>query len=207
VARDVTVLGRYRMAALAGAQAGRRSDGAFAMAIRPHTTDRGALLFSYDFAKFEPGSGSTGVSDSLSDRMSIDGLLLLPAGFEVYGRGSVTRQPGPVPESRQRGTLFQGRLQRLLFNRLDLAGELRRITESVHDPGRTVYAAELGVRLAPDLRLGLGLSSGAFAMPGSVLQTTASRGGAYLVLSSTLARLFDLMPGSSRAPTTASGAR
>jgi hypothetical protein len=44
-------------------------------------------------------------------------------------------------------------------------------------------------------------------MPGSVLQTTASRGGAYLVLSSTLARLFDLMPGSSRAPTTASGAR
>ena len=91
--------------------------------------------------------------------------------------------------------MYQGRLQRVLFGRFDLAGETRRIKESLTDPGRTVYAAEWGTRLSSDLRIGVGYGSGAFAVAGSVLRASALRGGVYVIVSSTLSQLFDLMPG------------
>jgi hypothetical protein len=106
-----------------------------------------------------------------------------------------------IPDSsggRSTAELLQTRLQRSLTARFDIAGEARTIRESLAEPFHYVAAEELGVWLTRDLRVGFGHSSGGFMNPGSLLNSTASRGGYYLLISSRLSAMFDLMGNSGR---------
>jgi len=91
------------------------------------------------------------------------------------------------------GTFVQSRLQKSLSRRFDIAGEARWVREFVHAPGALIPAVEWGTWVTRDLRIGLGYSPRGFANPGSLLNSTAARGGAYLVISSKLSAIFDLM--------------
>jgi hypothetical protein len=196
VAPALTTLARYRVSGLSDSGSiGRIADGELALSVRPGMSDFGALLFSYNFAEHQGLGSLVGDARPRTDRLSMDGLLQLPAQVELYGRLSAGRQPTDIPQVRETGYLAQGRIQRPLFWRFDAAGETRWIRESERDRGRTLFGLEWGTWVTPDLRVAAGWSSGPFAMPGSVLGTTASRGGSYLVISSTLSSLFELMPG------------
>jgi hypothetical protein len=133
-----------------------------------------------------------------TDRLSADGLIQIGHGFEFYSRVAEARTSGLYGGSRL-GTYLQGRLQKSLSHRFDVAGEARWIRESVIAKGALITGAEWGTWLTRDLRIGLGYSSRGFANPGALLNSTAARGGPYVVLSSKLSGIFDLMGGSGKA--------
>lgn len=80
-----------------------------------------------------------------------------------------------------------------MTRRLDIAAKVRFVKEAALGPRQTIGAVEFGAWLSRDFRVGVGYSSHGFSNPGSLLNSTASRGGTYLVLSSRLSSLFDLM--------------
>jgi hypothetical protein len=88
---------------------------------------------------------------------------------------------------------LQGRLQKSLTKRFDIAGEARWIKESNLTSGALVAGVEWGTWVTRDLPVGLGYSPSGFANPGALLNSTAARGGAYLVVSSRLSSIFELM--------------
>ena len=101
-----------------------------------------------------------------------------------------------IPDSnggRRSAALMQARIQQALTRRFDVALESRAIRESLAEPFRSVTAGEAGIWLSRDFRVGLGYSNRGYSNPGSLLNATASRGGYYLVLSSRLSAIFDLM--------------
>ena len=168
--------------------------------MQPKKSDRVAVLFSYEFGN---GNGTTtaGVTDPAlvttpgrTDRLSADGLIQVGHGFEFYSRIAEARTSSFYGESRL-GTYLQGRLQKSLSHRFDIAGEARWIRESVIAKGVLITGAEWGTWLTRDFRIGLGYSSRGFANPGALLNSTAARGGPYVVLSSQLSSIFDLMGG------------
>jgi len=213
-----SALARYRVSNNAAGTIGKINDGQLALAVRPKNSDRIALLFSYDFGNANPavstmstssttasslmnsGDGvrpSTAITLGRTDRLSVDGLIDMGHGLEFYSRLATARTPGLYGGSRL-GTYLQGRLQKSLFHRFDIAGEARWIRESVMVRGALVTGVEWGTWLTQDFRIGLGYSSRGFANPGALLNSTAARGGPYIVISSRLSSIFDLMGGSSK---------
>jgi len=122
----------------------------------------------------------------------VDGLIELGHGVEFYSRLSTARI-SDFGGGYRFGTFVQSRLQKSLSRRFDIAGEARWIRESVDAPGNLIPGVEWGTWATRDLRIGLGYSPRGFANPGSLLNSTAARGGAYLVISSKLSGIFDLM--------------
>src|SRR4029450_13933471 len=102
------------------------------------------------------------------------------------------------PSGTARRPFPQVRFQQSLFRRFDIAGEARWIRESANVPGALVAGAEFGSWLTRDFRIGLGYSAQGFANPGALLNSTAARGGVYLVISSRLSSIFDLIGESSQ---------
>jgi len=96
------------------------------------------------------------------------------------------------------GTYLQGRLQKSLTHRFDIAGEARWVQESKMVRGALIIGLEWGTWLTRDFRVGLGYSPSGFANPGALLNSTAARGGLYMVISSRLSGIFDLMGGSEK---------
>jgi hypothetical protein len=177
------------------------------MAVRPKKSDRVAMLFSYDFGNGYAANAlmsTTGATLPVSpattgrtDRLSADGLIQIAHGFEFYSRVAEARTPDLYGGSRL-GTYLQGRLQKSLSRRFDIAGEARWIRESMIVRGALIMGAEWGTSITRDFRVGLGYSSRGFANPGALLNSTAARGGPYVVISSKLSSIFDLMGGSSK---------
>jgi hypothetical protein len=179
-----SAMARYRVANGAAHMAdasGNIHDGQVAMAVRPKKSDRVAMLFSYDF-----GNG-----------YAADGLIQIAHGFEFYSRVAEARTPDLYGGSRL-GTYLQGRLQKSLSRRFDIAGEARWIRESMIVRGALIMGAEWGTSITRNFRVGLGYSSRGFANPGALLNSTAARGGPYVVISSKLSSIFDLMGGSGK---------
>ena len=189
---DISMLARYRLADIATTGRGRLSDGQVAVAVRPRQSDRVALLLSYEQGRSR-GAELLGVSTGRTDQLSMDGYLLVRRGLESYTRLSALRVPTGGDDSRGNATFFQTRLQQRVTSRFDIAGEIRLVKEVSQPQWHDIVAAEIGAWLSRDLRVGVGYSSRGFANPGSLLDATASRGGTYLVLSSRLSALFDLM--------------
>jgi uncharacterized repeat protein (TIGR01451 family) len=185
------VLARYRMSDLHTGTATRLNDGQVALSVRPKQSDRVALLFSYDYGSARNVTTLL-FANPRTDRLSMDGLLELGHGVEFYSRLSMARV-NEVTGGYRLGTFVQSRLQKSLSRRFDIAGEARWIRESVHAPAAWIPGVEWGTWITRDLRIGLGYSPRGFANPGSLLNSTAARGGAYLVISSKLAGIFDLM--------------
>jgi hypothetical protein len=185
------VLARYRMSDLHTGAATRFNDGQLALSVRPKQSDRVALLFSYDYGSARNVT-TVRFANPRTDRLSMDGLLGLGRGVEFYSRLSMARV-SEVAGGYRLGTFVQSRLQKSLSRRFDIAGEARWIRESAHAPATWIPGVEWGTWVTRDLRIGLGYSPRGFANPGSLLNSTAARGGAYLVISSKLAGIFDLM--------------
>lgn len=194
---DISVLARYRLAEVATAGTGRVSDGQVAVAVRPRQSDRVALLFSYDRGTSR-GTGAFALRPGRTDELSMDGYVLLRPGLESYTRWAAVRLPSTGGESRRHATFFQTRLQQRVTRRFDIAAEVRLVKEAALAPRQTIGAVEFGAWVSRDVRVGIGYSSHGFSNPGSLLNSTASRGGTYLVISSRLSSLFDLMGGARR---------
>jgi len=196
---STSALARYRISNFgAGTATSRLNDGQLALSVRPRKSDRVALLFSYDFGAVRPTMLTPGQThQGRTDRVSADGLVDLGHGLNFYSRAAKSLVPG-FSEGRRHATFFQGRLQQSLFRRFDIAGEARWIRESANVPGALVTGAEFGTWLTRDFRIGLGYSAQGFANPGALLNSTAARGGLYLVISSRLSSIFDLMGESSK---------
>jgi hypothetical protein len=186
------VLTRYRISDLHAGSATRFNDAQLALSVRPKQSDRVALLFSYDYGSARNVTPLSFAANPRTDRLSIDGLIELGHGFESYSRLSMARV-SEVAAGYRLGTFVQSRLQKSLSHRFDIAGEARWIRESVDAPGTLIPGVEWGTWATRDLRIGLGYSPRGFANPGSLLNSTAARGGAYLVVSSKLSGIFDLM--------------
>jgi uncharacterized repeat protein (TIGR01451 family) len=205
-----SAMARYRVAngaAHVADASGNIHDGQVAMAVRPKKSDRVAMLFSYDFGNGYAANAlmsTTGATLPVSpattgrtDRLSADGLIQIAHGFEFYSRVAEARTPDLYGGSRL-GTYLQGRLQKSLSRRFDIAGEARWIRESMIVRGALIMGAEWGTSITRDFRVGLGYSSRGFANPGALLNSTAARGGPYVVISSKLSSIFDLMGGSGK---------
>jgi hypothetical protein len=191
LADSTFVLARYRIADLQAGAATRLSDAQVALSVRPKRSDRIALLFSYDHG-LARSITSRNFANPRTDRLSMDGLIELGHGVEFYSRLSIARVH-EVTGVHRLGTFVQSRLQKSLSRRFDIAGEARWVRESVHAPGTLVPGVEWGTWVTRDLRIGLGYSPRGFSNPGSLLNSTAARGGAYLVVSSKLSGIFDLI--------------
>jgi hypothetical protein len=209
-----TALVRYRTAENQVTGIGRIArinDGQMALSVRPKKSDRVAVLFSYDFGNgnsFAPlrnamdtDSSPASVNLARTDRLSMDGLIEIRHGFEFYSRVAAARTPGIYGGSiggSKVGTYLQGRLQKSLTHRFDIAGEVRWVQESKIVRGAWITGLEWGTWLNRDFRIGLGYSPSGFANPGALLNSTAARGGLYMVISSRLSGIFDLMGGSEK---------
>jgi len=192
LADSMFVLARYRIADLRAGAATRLNDAQLALSVRPKQSDRVALLFSYDYGLARNLTTGSSAGNPRTDRLSVDGLIELGHGVEFYSRLSMAHV-NEVAGGHRLGTFVQSRLQKSLSRRFDVAGEARWIRESAHAPGTLIPGVEWGTWVTRDLRIGLGYSPRGFANPGSLLNSTAARGGAYLVISSKLSGIFDLM--------------
>jgi uncharacterized repeat protein (TIGR01451 family) len=181
---STSALARYRINSSAVTTAG-GANAQLALALRPRRSDRTALLFSYD-------SAASSIDSRRMSRVSADGLLQLRPGLEFYSRAAAARVPTSSRDSR-RALYWQGRLQQALLKRFDIAGETRWLRESANISSTLAMAVEWGTWVSRDFRVGLGYSPSAYDNPGALLNSTAARGGAYLVISSRLSSLFDLV--------------
>ena len=189
---DISMLARYRRADIVTTERGRLSDGQVSVAVRPRQSDRVALLFSYEQGR-QNGTGAFDVTPGRTDQLSMDGYVLLRPGLESYTRWAAVRLPAVGGRARGTATFFQTRLQQSVTRRFDVAAEVRLVQEMALGPWQEIFAAEFGAWLSRDFRVGIGYSSRGFHNPGSMLNSTASRGGTFLVLSSRLSSIFDLM--------------
>jgi len=202
---STSAMARYRSAQENGLPDGGLRDGQVALSVRPSKSERIAMLFSYDFSNgsviaplangFKSGNAPVPLNSVIlgyTSRLSTDGLVQIAQGLEFYSRVAVAQTPGFYGDSRL-GKYVQGRLQKSLTKRFDIAGEARWVKESSLTSGALVTGVEWGTWVTRDLRVGLGYSPSGFANPGALLNSTAARGGAYLVVSSRLSSIFDLM--------------
>jgi hypothetical protein len=190
----VSMLARYRLADIPSLGGGRVWDAEVALALRPRQSDRTALLFSYDQENAD-GAGFIASQVGKTERFSTDGYVRLTPGLESYSRVSAVLRPTGEDQPRDVAWLVQSRLQQALGKRFDIAVEGRFVREIGMDDWKTIGAVEGGFWLSQSLRIGIGYSTRGFQDPGSLLNSTAARGGLYLALSSRLASLFDLMGG------------
>ena len=194
LAPNVTALAHYRQADyLLSDTKQTRVDALAALAVRPRSTDRAALLFSWNYG------------DDLSQilvlnqqpghrlgRLSADGYYQPARRLELYSRVALLRTDlGNLGSAST--YLWQGRAQVAVFSRVDVAGELRWVDElASNTSGRLIEAGEIGFWVSRDLRVGGGYTSRPWTASGPTLETSTGRGGLYLVLSSRLSSLFDL---------------
>jgi hypothetical protein len=189
---SVSVLTRFRRADLGGN--GRSSDGQVAFSVRPRKSDRLAFLFGYDQGRSN-GGASLGLTSGRRDELTADAYFLVAPKTESYTRFAAVQLPAAPGVSRDIATFIQTRLQRSLAKRFDVAAEGRWVRETSRGSYEPIVAGELGFWLTKDFRFGGGYSTRGFVNPGSLLSSTATRGGAYFVISSRLSAMFDLMGG------------
>lgn len=182
-----------------------------ALAYRPLTNDRAALLFNFTHRALDSQNNfnnSTALSvRDVSETLSADGIYQLAARTELYGRfalrhtgdGGINNQPYIATWT----YLAQARVAQRLDSRLDFALEARTLFQPATSSRSTAYAAELGYWVMPDLRVGLGYN---FTNATNSVKNTDlfnARRGFYLVLSSKMWNLFNLFGTQSNAATNA----
>jgi hypothetical protein len=197
----VTALARIQWSSGAfGGKSNSSLEGSAALAIRPLTSDRVGVLFSYTHRSLTQDATSATPTRDRLDSLSVDGYDQLTKRLEVYGRFalrfSANGQP-QLPFVSTLSLLTQMRAQYLLTRRLDWAVETRLLFQPSSSTMRSVYATEAGFWALPDMRLGVGYNFTAAKEPAGS-QVLPARSGFYFTVSSKLSNLFDLF-GTSKA--------
>ncbi|HKZ79139.1 MAG TPA: hypothetical protein VJ124_12615 [Pyrinomonadaceae bacterium] len=193
----ITALSRFQFARTGfDGSKGLSLDGTAALAIRPLTTDRAGLLFSYSHRSLtqQARDALSGDSRDQLDSISSDGYYQATRALELYGRFALlffaNGQPG-LPYVSTLTYLTQGRTQYRLTRRFDWAGEFRFLMQPASRTRRVSYGAELGFWLLPDLRSGGGYNFTRAGEPDEIRFLPVRR-GFYFNISSKLSNLFDL---------------
>jgi hypothetical protein len=201
LSEGITVLSRMRWSrhAFAGRD-GSSIDALAALAIRPLTTDRAGLLFSFNHRSIEQSilAGAPATRDRINTAAA-DGYYQATQRLELYGRFAlrfVANGQADLPFASTLTYLGQARIQYRLTSRVDWAGETRLILQPSTQSQRSIYGTEVGFWAIPDLRLGLGYNFNSANDPAGA-SPIASRRGFYFAISSKLSNLFDLF-GTSR---------
>jgi len=168
-------------------------EGSAALAIRPVTSDRIGVLFSYTHRSLIQDSTSATPTKDRNDSLAVDGYDQLTRRLEVYGRFALRFSANGQPQLPFVSTLSfltQARAQYLVTRRLDWAVETRLLVQPSSNTMRSVYATEAGFWVLPDMRMGLGYNFTAAKEPAG--QNLPTRRGFYFTVSSKLSNLFDL---------------
>jgi hypothetical protein len=189
--RSLSILGNYTVLDGIPATSKRVAAGRLALALRPPESDRAAILFTYQADNSGSLLASVNAGQNRKDSVSSDVYLRVNKRVESSSRVMLFREM--LPDSHiSVGSFLQTRIQRRLWRWMDLALEARRV-QVFSEPAAHIYAGEAGGWVGAGLRVGVGYSSDGFHNPGSLIRATASRGGPYLVFTSTLSSLFDFM--------------
>src|SRR5262249_2082896 len=195
LSEGITALSRFQFSR--GSFEGRSTqstEGMAALAIRPTTSDRSGLLFSYTHRSLTQGLNGITPTRDRSDSLATDGYHQLTKRLELYGRFALRFGANGQPELPYVATLSfltQARAQYLLTSRLDWAVETRHLLQPSSGTSRSTYASELGFWILPDLRLGGGYNLTSMKEPAGS-DVLPGRRGFYFTISSKLSNLFDL---------------
>jgi hypothetical protein len=168
-------------------------DSMAALALRPLSSDKVGLLFSYNQRSMSQ-YGNNATRRERIDSLSTDGYFQATEQLELYGRFAL-RFTGDgqadLPFVSTLTYLSQARAQYRISKHFDWAAEMRRIAQPASGTSRTSYGAELGVWVTPDLRFGGGYNF-SNSDQRSVSGIASNKGGFYFTISSKLSNLFDL---------------
>jgi uncharacterized repeat protein (TIGR01451 family) len=201
ISEGVTALARLQMARTGfEGRSGSNMDATAALAVRPLSSDRMGLLFSYTHRSLTQESGVADGSTIAEptrarvDSLSTDGYFQATKNVELYGRFAL-RFSGDgqkdLPFVQTLTYMGQARVQYHFSRRFDLAGETRMIFQPSSGSQRSSYGAELGFWVLADLRVGVGYNFTRAGEPGGVV-IIPTRRGFYFTISSKLSNLFDL---------------
>ncbi len=201
LSEGITALSRFQFSR--GSFEGRSTEsteGMAALAIRPISSDRSGLLFSYTHRSTTQSLNALTPTRDRSDSLATDGYHQLTKRLELYGRVAMRFGANGQPELPYVSTLSfmtQARAQYLFARRFDWAVETRLLFQPSSGTSRSTYATELGYWVLPDLRLGGGYNFTSAKEPkGS--DVLSGRRGFYFTVTSKLSNLFDLF-GTSKA--------
>jgi hypothetical protein len=208
ISAGITALSRFQFARTeSGGQRNRFEEGLAAVAVRPATSDRMGLLFSYNRSSRE----TVGIAATTRDRietLSTDAYYQPVPRLELSARLAArftANSQDATPYVSTLTYLTQARIQYRFAKRYDLAAETRGLIQPNSATARESYAAELGFWVLPDLRLGAGYNfTSAIEPQGSILGGT--RRGFYFNISSKLSNLFNLFERSNKGLNTTSEA-
>ncbi len=182
----ITALARYESAQSAnGSVVGLGDDSSLrvGLAYRNPSDDRFNALLHYD----RRTQSSTGLLDNLSAGASRESVFAAEAIYapdwrwEFYGKLAARSSGSQIDEGISAAStlvLAQERVTRHLTGRIDLAGELRQITQSGGIYRATGELVETGYYVTPDLRLAVGYSVG--RVRDQDFQGAAQNGGLYM---------------------------
>jgi hypothetical protein len=201
ISEGITALARLQLARTGfGGRSGSNMDVTAALAVRPLSSDRAGLLFSYTHRSLSQEGGVEGgptiaePTRARIDSLSTDGYFQATKNVELYGRFAL-RFSGDgqkdLPFVQTLTYLGQARVQYHFSRRFDLAGETRIIFQPSSGSQRSSYGTELGFWVLPDLRVGVGYNFTRAGEPGGVV-VIPTRRGFYFTISSKLSNLFDL---------------
>jgi len=195
----VTALGNVRRSVSGGnSMLVDGTDALLALAVRPLSSDRAGLLFSYNLNRTE--RQTTGLSDLVGERLgtlSADGFFEPIRRVEWTGRVAVSDRQVKFPGESFLSTtsyLFQTRGQWRFWKRFDLAAETMLMLQPVSDTRRVRSGVEAGFWLTSELRAaaGYGFRSTGF---GDDLRANSVPNGPYFALNVSISRLFGFRAG------------
>lgn len=201
VSEGITALSRFQFSR--GEFEGRSTkstEGMAALAIRPISSDRSGLLFSYTHRSMTQSLNALTPTRDRSDSLSTDGYHQLSKRLELYGRVALRFGANGQPELPYVSTLSfmtQARAQYLFASRFDFAVETRLLFQPSSGTSRSTYATEIGYWILPDLRVGGGYNFTSAKEPNGS-NPLSGRRGFYFNITSKLSNLFDLF-GTSKA--------
>ncbi len=201
LSEGITALSRFQFSR--GSFEGRSTEsteGMAALAIRPISSDRSGLLFSYTHRSMTQETTGAIATRDRSDSLSTDAYHQLTKRLELYGRVALRLGANGQPDLPFVSTLSfltQARAQYLLTRRVDLALETRMLFQPSSGTARSTYASEVGFWALPDLRFGGGYNVTSMREPIGTEMIPGKR-GFYFTISSKLSNLFNLF-GTSKA--------
>lgn len=173
-------------------------DGQVSFAVRPHDTDRYGLLFSYNYRNsFLTGRSGEAPTKLRADVLSADAFYQFNPRLQFYLR-TAAKVSGDgnqaLPFASTSTYLVQNRIQYLLTNSFDVAGEMRMIFQPAAKSMQQNFGLEAGYWLNSDLRFGVGYNFRKMSEPNLVIN---NRGGVYFTVTTKLSNIFNLF-GTSR---------